>query len=152
MRPLHLLWDGFTTETLCQPTMIESPCLQHGIQRLLFWSRHFFFHKVENILKDSLDTIPSPSQLKVQIMGGKVCLMCKGKTLLGLVNKLLKTKSLMTSPSNVFPSYLKLPASNLSFHQSWRWWDWIQATFLNLFYFTYYRLPHLAKQFSSMLT
>ena len=31
---------------------------------------------------------------KIQIMGGKVCLRCKGKT--------LKTKSLLTSPSN-FP-------------------------------------------------
>ena len=37
--------------------------------------------KVENILKGSLDLIPSPS-VKIQIMGGKVCLRCKGKTLL----------------------------------------------------------------------
>ena len=63
--------------------------------------------KVEKILKGSLDSIPSPSpSLKIQIMGGKVCLRCKGKTLLG-VNKLLKTKSLLTSPSNVLPYYLK---------------------------------------------
>ena len=56
--------------------------------------------KVEHILKDSLDSIPSPSpSVKIQIMGGKVCLRCKGKTLLGVVNKLLKTKSLMPSPS-----------------------------------------------------
>ena len=47
--------------------------------------------KVETILKGSLDSIPSPSP-KVQIMGGKVCLRCKGKTLLGIVNKLLITK------------------------------------------------------------
>ena len=40
-----------------------------------------------------------------RIMGGKVCLRCKSKTLLGIVNKLLKTKSLLTSPSNVFPDY-----------------------------------------------
>ena len=52
-----------------------------------------FFLKVEKILKGSLDSIPSPSPLvKIQIMGGKVCLRCKGKTLLGVVNKLLKTK------------------------------------------------------------
>ena len=38
-------------------------------------------------LKDSLDSIPSPS-MKIQIMGGKVCLRCKGKTLLGVVNNL----------------------------------------------------------------
>ena len=45
--------------------------------------------KVEKILKGSLDSIPSPSpSVKIQIMGGKVCLRCKGKTLLGVVNKL----------------------------------------------------------------
>ena len=50
-------------------------------------------YKVEKILKGSLDSIPSPSpSMKIQIMGGKVCLRCKGKTLLGIVNKLLKAK------------------------------------------------------------
>ena len=64
--------------------------------------------KVEKILKSSLDSIPSPSpSVKIQIMGGKVYLRCKGKTLLGIVNKLLKTKSLLTSPNNVLPLHLK---------------------------------------------
>ena len=49
------------------------------------------FNKVGKILKGSLDLIPSPS-VKIQIMGGKVCLRCKDKTLLVIVNKLLKTK------------------------------------------------------------
>ena len=41
--------------------------------------------KVENILEGTLDSIPSPSlSVKIQIMGGKVCLRCKGKTLLGI--------------------------------------------------------------------
>ena len=40
--------------------------------------------KVEKILKGSLDLIPSPS-VKIQIMGGKVYLRCKGKTLLVVV-------------------------------------------------------------------
>ena len=66
----------------------------------------FAFIKVEKILKGSLDLIPSPSA-KIQIMGGKVCLRCEGKILLGVVNKLMKTKSLLTSPSNVLPYYLK---------------------------------------------
>ena len=49
--------------------------------------------KVEKILKDSLDSIKSPlPSMKIQIMGGKVFLRCKGKTLLGVVNKLLKKK------------------------------------------------------------
>ena len=64
--------------------------------------------KVEKTLKGSLDLIPSPStSLKIQIMGEKVCMRCKGKTLLGFVNKFLKTKSLLTSPSNVLPYYFK---------------------------------------------
>ena len=29
----------------------------------------------------------------------------------------------------------KLSSKNLNFHWRWRWWDWIQAIFLNLFYF-----------------
>ena len=58
--------------------------------------------KVEKILKGSLDAIPSPSpSVKIQIVSGKVCLRCKDKTLLGIVHKLLKTKSLLISPSNV---------------------------------------------------
>ena len=65
----------------------------------------FVFFKVEKIWKGILDLIPSPSA-KIQIMGGKVFLRCKGKTLLGIVDKLLKTKSLVTSPSNVLPYYL----------------------------------------------
>ena len=64
--------------------------------------------KVEKISKGSLDSIPSPSpSVKIQIMGGKVCHMCKGKTLLVIVNKVLKTKSLLTSPYNVLLYYLK---------------------------------------------
>ena len=60
--------------------------------------------KLENILKDSLDSIPSPSpSVKIQIMGGKVCLSCIGKTLIGIVNKLLKAERLLTSHSDVLP-------------------------------------------------
>ena len=49
--------------------------------------------KVEKILKGSQDSIPSPSpSVKIQIMGGKVCLKCKGKPSLGDFNKLLFSK------------------------------------------------------------
>ena len=71
----------------------------------------------------SLCLIPSPS-LKIQTLKGKVCLRWKGITLLGVVNKLLKTKS--------------HPANDFNFH--WRWWDWIQAIFLNIFYFKCFAL------------
>ena len=64
--------------------------------------------KVEKILKGSLDSIPSPlPSVKIQIMGGKVCLRCRGKTLLGDVNKHFVFKSLLTTPSNVLPYSLK---------------------------------------------
>ena len=43
-----------------------------------------------------MDLIPSPSpSVKIQIMGGKVCLRCKGKILLGVVNKLLSAESVV---------------------------------------------------------
>jgi hypothetical protein len=64
------------------------------------------FHKVEKILKGSLDSIPSPS-VKIQIMGGKVCLRSKSKTMLGMATNFSVFKSLLTSPSNVLPYYLK---------------------------------------------
>ena len=47
--------------------------------------------KVKTILKGSLDLIPSPS-VKIQIMGRKVCLRCKGKTLLDIFVLLLFSK------------------------------------------------------------
>ena len=41
--------------------------------------------KVEKNLEGILDSILSPSpSVNIQIMGGKVCLRCKGKTLLGI--------------------------------------------------------------------
>ena len=47
--------------------------------------------KIEKIKEDSLDSISSPS-VKIQIMGRKVSLSCKGKTLLGDVKKLFVFK------------------------------------------------------------
>ena len=43
--------------------------------------------KVEKILK-----VAWIQSHHLHLMGGKVCWMCKGKTLLGVVNKLLKQK------------------------------------------------------------
>ena len=77
-------------------------------QPVCFHFAELYSVKVENILKGILDLIPSPSpSMKIQIMSGKFCLRSKGKTLMGVVNKHLKTKILLTSPSNVWPYYLK---------------------------------------------
>ena len=65
-----------------------------------------FLFKVEKVLEGRLDLIPSPS-VKIRIMGGNIFLWSKDKTLLGIVSKLLKAISLLTSPSNVLPFYLK---------------------------------------------
>ena len=75
--------------------------------------------KVEKILRGSLDSIPSPSpSVKLQIKGGKVCSRCKGKTLLGIVNKLLKTKKYVDITKQCFASLpqVDFPANNLNFH------------------------------------
>ena len=73
-------------------------------------------YKVENILKGSLDLIPSPSpSVKIQITGRKVCLRCKGKTLLGVVNKLLKIKKFVDNDQQFTPQS-NFPADNLNFH------------------------------------
>ena len=55
-----------------------------------------------------MDSIPSTSpSVKIQIIGRKVCLRCKGQTLLYVVNKLFVFKSLLTTPSNVLLLHLK---------------------------------------------
>ena len=73
------------------------------------------YSKVEKILKGSLDSIPLPStSMKIQIMGGKVWLRCKGKTLLGIVKKLslpyfefsLKVKVMGSNPAYLLKSSL----------------------------------------------
>ena len=51
-------------------------------------------------------------------MAGKFPLMCKGK--------ILKCFALLPQ--------VNFKANNLNFHWKWRWWDWIQAIFLTLFY------------------
>ena len=75
--------------------------------------------KVETILKGSLDLIPSPSpSVKSQIMGVKVCLRFKGKTLLGIVSKLLKIKKFVDITQQCFAllPQVKFPTNNLDFH------------------------------------
>ena len=78
-------------------TLLIAWNLDHYVRK---WFSFDTFYKVEKVLKGSLDSIPSLSpSVKIQIMGGKVCLRCRGKTLLGIVNKLLKTKSFWGHPA-----------------------------------------------------
>ena len=95
-----------------------------------YWScicKFFNLLKVEKILKGSLDLIPSPSSsVKIQIMGRKVCLRCKGEAFLGIVNKHLNEKSCWHHPAG-FALLLQVNfcTNNLNFHWRWRWWDQI---------------------------
>jgi hypothetical protein len=69
--------------------------------------------KVENILKGSLDSIPSSSPaVKIQIMGGNVCLRCNGKTLLGIVTKLLKNKKFVDNMQQCFALFFQVDFSD----------------------------------------
>ena len=65
-----------------------------------FLYRFSCFLKVEKILEGSLDSILSPS-VKNKILGGIASLKCKGKTFLGIGNKLLKKKVCWHHPAMV---------------------------------------------------
>ena len=79
----------------CNPKNYRSGGNEHEV--FIGFAKKYLFIKVEKNLKDSLDSIPSP--VKIQIMGGKVCFRCKGKTLLGDVNKLFVFKSFLATLS-----------------------------------------------------
>ena len=80
------------------------------------WNCWLGLCKVKKIVKGSLDLFSSPlPSLKIQIMDGKVCLMCEGKSLLAVVNKLLKLKRLLTIPGNVLPLHLSKLSLPLNF-------------------------------------
>ena len=76
---------------------------------------NLFIYKVENILKGSLDTIPSPSpSVKIQIMGGKVCLRCKA----GHCQQTFENKKFVDITQQCFAllPQVNFPANNLNFH------------------------------------
>ena len=83
---------------------------------------------VAKILKGSMDLIPSPSpSVKIQIMGGKVCLRCATFCFQKFVDN--------AQQFFAFTPQANFRAHNLNSHQRWRWWNWIQAIFSSLFYF-----------------
>ena len=72
----------------------------------------FFQNKIEKILKGSLNLIPSPSpSVKIQIMGGKICFRCKGKTLGKKIarhcHKTFENKTFVDITQNILPYYFK---------------------------------------------
>ena len=84
--------------------------------------------KVEKILKGSLDSIPSPSpSVKIQFMVG----------IAGHCQQTFGNKKFVYITQQCFAllPQVNFPDNNLNFHWRWRWWDQIQAIFLNFFYF-----------------
>ena len=111
--------------------------LKHMDMENNFWNKIPFLsctscynkNKVEKILKGSLDLIPLPSpSMKIQIMDGKVCLRCKGKTT--FENK----KFEITQQCLALIPQVNFPTNNLNFHWRWRWWDQIQAMSTNFLF------------------
>ena len=86
----HRRFDEIATVQLSQPLVKVIPIVWviHKLCKLCQVGKQVF-SKVEKILKGSLDLMPSPStSVEIRIIGGKVCLKCRGKTLLEVVNKL----------------------------------------------------------------
>jgi hypothetical protein len=108
-----------STSTFSLGTLLEEQtALEFWLEKQMA-SAIYVSHKVEKILKGNLDSIPSPStSVKIQIIGGKVYLRCKGKTLLVVVNKLLKPKMFddITQQCFALLPQVKVPANNLNFH------------------------------------
>ena len=78
-----------------------------------------YLGKVEKILKGSLDSIPPPSlSVKIQIMGGKVCLrLIYRQNIAGHCQQTFENKKVVDI--NVLPNLLpqvNFPANNLNFH------------------------------------
>ena len=88
--------------TICVTTFLSMIALFGAAKYDAFFIISIYLLRVKNISEDKPDSIQSPSpSMKIQIMVGKVCLRHKGKTLLGVVNKLFVSKSLLTTPSNI---------------------------------------------------
>ena len=69
-------------------------------------------------------------------MAGKFAWGLKTKRCLLLSTKFGKQKVCWHHPAMFcLITSSNFPANDLNFHWRWRWWDWIQAIFLNIFYF-----------------
>jgi hypothetical protein len=123
----------FWTEVWMHKSFFNMPNLKIYTFQNQYEKKIIWISKVEKILKYSLDLIPSPSlSVKIQIMSGKVCLRCRGKTWLGLwCQQSFEKKKFVDITQQCFAllPQVNFPANNLNFHWRWKWWDQIQAIF-----------------------
>ena len=97
MKEIHAQWGQRFSELKLNSSWFYNYVFQYENKEVVTWVTD----KIENVLKGRLYSIPTSStSVKIQIMGKKICLRCKGKTLLGVVNKLLKVKIFCPITSN----------------------------------------------------
>ena len=87
-----------------------------------------FRSKVEKIWKGRLNLNPSPSS------------SMKRQNITGCYQQTFENKQFVDTTQKYFAllPQVNFFANNLNFHLSWRWWDPMQAIFLNIFYFNSY--------------
>ena len=87
-----------------------------------------------------MDLIPSPSE-KFKFLAWKFTWGNKAKHCWVMSTNFLFSKVFWQVDNAqqclAFTPQANFPTHNLNFHWRWRWWDRIQDTFWNLFYFTY---------------
>ena len=95
-------------------------------------------------MKGSFDSIPLPS-VKIQIMGGKLCSKCKGKTLLGSCQQTFCFQKFVDNAQQcfAFTPQSNFPAHDLNFH--WRWRRWIESRLPFKVFFTLNIYLHFCK-------
>ena len=101
-----------------------------------YYIRLILFDKVEKILKGSLDSI---LQQKFKLWAETFSWVVKAKHCWSLATNFWKQNFCWHHPA----MFCLITLNN--FHWRWRWWDPIQATFLNIFYFNGTKLKILSK-------
>ena len=73
-------------------------------------------------------------------MSREVCLRCKRQYIAVLCQQTFENIKYVDITRQCFAllPQVNFPTNNLNFHIKWRWWDQIQAIFLNLFFFKTY--------------
>ena len=104
-RDMHEFECGRNYVGLCENmTSINGETLLKFLRNVSFTGEWFFTIKSRNFNFRELDWSNLPENSNY---GRESFLRCKGKTLLSIVKKLLKTRSLLTSPNNILLYYLK---------------------------------------------
>ena len=103
---------------VCKLLLVCHSKVEKILEDILFRSHHLYLQENSNHWRESLLEV-----LRQKIAGWCQQSFCFQK----FVDK--------AQQCFAFTTQANFPMHNLNFHWSWRWWDQIQATFKNLFYF-----------------